>query len=182
MQFQDLIIKRQSVRQYLNKPVEKEKLMRCIEAARLAPSASNAQPWKFIVIDDPVLKNHVAKETYNHIIKFNKFVHQSPIIIAVTLEKPPLKNRIGGRIKNKEWKLIDLGIAAVHFCLQATEEGLGTCMLGWYNEKPIKKLLNIPEKKSLALLISLGYYPEEYILRKKIRKPIKEICKFNKYQ
>ncbi len=181
MKFQELLLKRQSVRKYIDKPVEKEKLMRCIEAARLAPSASNAQPWKFIVIDDPEMKEKVAKETYNLAASFNKFVHQAPVIIAITLEKPTLINRIGGRIKKKEWKLIDVGIAAEHLCLQATEEGLGTCMLGWYNEKNLKTLLHIPEKKSLALLISLGYFAEDYKLRKKIRKPLEEICSFNKY-
>lgn len=181
MKFQDLILQRQSVRKYINQPVEKEKLMLCLEAARMAQSASNGQPWKFIVIDEPELKEKIAAETYDLLTKFNKFTHQAPVIIAITLEKPPLHTRVGGRIKKKEWKLIDIGIAAEHFCLQATELGLGTCMLGWYNEKSIKKLLNIPEKKSLALLISLGYFPEDYKLREKIRKPMEDIISFNSY-
>jgi nitroreductase len=181
MKFLELITKRQSVRKYINKPIEKEKLIRCIEAARLAQSASNTQPWKFIVIDDPELKDKVAAETYDLIASFNKFVHQAPIIIAITLEKPSLINRIGGRIKKKEWKLIDIGIAAEHICLQATEEGLGSCMLGWYNEKKVKSLLNIPEKKSLALLISIGYFADDYKQREKIRKPMNEVCSFNTY-
>ncbi len=181
MKFQELILKRQSVRKYIDKPIEEEKLMRCIEAARLAPSASNSQPWKFIVIDDPELKDKVARETFSTIVNFNKFVLQAPVIIAITLEKPPVINRIGGRIKKRSWKLIDLGIAAEHFCLQATEEGLGTCMLGWYNEKKIKELLDIPIKKDLTLLISLGHFNEDYKLRNKIRKPLEEMCSFNKY-
>ncbi len=181
MKFIELITKRQSVRKYIDKPIEKEKLMRCIEAARLAPSASNAQPWKFIIIDNPELKEKVTKETYDLVASFNKFVHQAPIIIAITLEKPTLVNRLGGRIKKKEWKLIDVGIAAEHICLQATEEGLGTCMLGWYNERKIKTLLNIPEKRSLALLISVGYFAEDYKQREKIRKPLDEVCSFNTY-
>lgn len=181
MKFQELILARQSVRKYTDQPVEKEKIMRCLEAARLAPSASNSQPWKFIVIDDPQLKEKVAKETYSLLANFNKFVHQAPVIIAITLEKTTLINRIGGRIKKKEWKLIDVGITADHLCLQASEEGLGTCMLGWYNEKEIQELLGIPEKISVALLISVGYAPEEYKLRKKIRKDIAEVVSFNKY-
>ena len=181
MKFQELILQRQSVRKYTDRTVEKEKLMMCLEAARLAPSASNGQPWKFIIIDDPEVKEKVAAETYDMLTKFNKFTHEVPVLIAITLEKPPLKNRIGGRIKKKEWKLIDIGIAAEHFCLQAAELGLGTCMLGWYNEKPIKKILNIPDKKSLALLISLGYFEENYKLREKIRKPMEEITSFNSY-
>lgn len=181
MNFQELILARQSVRKYTDQPVEKEKIMRCLEAARLAPSASNSQPWKFIVVDDPELKEKVAKETYSMMASFNKFVHQAPVIIVITLEKPPLVNRIGGRIKKKEWKLIDVGISADHLCIQAHEEGLGTCMLGWYNEKEIQELLGIPEKKSVALLISVGYAPDDYKLRKKIRKDFGKVVSFNKY-
>ena len=88
---------------------------------------------------------------------------------------------IGGRIKKKEYPLIDIGIAAEHFCLQATEEGLGSCMLGWFNEKDIQKLLQIPKSRKIGLLISLGYTPDEYKQRKKIRKDRQKVVSFNKY-
>ncbi len=181
MNFQELINKRQSVRKYSDKAVEKEKIKRCIEAARLAPSASNSQPWKLLIVDNPELKNKVAKETCSKLLKFNKFVLESSVIIVIVLEKAKVKTRIGEKLKNKEWRLIDIGIAAEHFCLQATEEGLGTCMLGWYNEKPIKKLLNIPDNKPIGLLISVGYPVKDYKLRKKIRKDIEQIVSYNAY-
>ncbi len=181
MNFQELINKRQSVRKYSDKAVEKEKIKRCIEAARLAPSASNSQPWKLLIIDNPELKNKVAKETCGKLIKFNKFVLEAPVIIVIVLEKAKVKTRIGEILKNKEWRLIDIGIAADHFCLQATEEGLGTCMLGWYNEKPIKKFLKIPDNKLIGLLISVGYPEKDYKLRKKIRKDIEQVVSYNAY-
>ncbi|MBE9481749.1 MAG: nitroreductase family protein [Bacteroidetes bacterium] len=181
MNFQELINKRQSVRKYSDKAVEKEKINRCIEAARLAPSASNSQPWKLLIVDNPELKNKVAKETCSKLLKFNKFVLEASVIIVIVLEKAKVKTRIGEKLKNKEWRLIDIGIAAEHFCLQATEEGLGTCMLGWYNENPIKKLLNIPDNKSIGLLISVGYPVKDYKLRKKIRKDIEQIVSYNAY-
>lgn len=181
MNFQELINKRQSVRKYSDKAVEKEKIKRCIEAARLAPSASNSQPWKLLIVDNPELKNKVAKETCSKLLKFNKFVLEASVIIVIVLEKAKVKTRIGEKLKNKEWRLIDIGIAAEHFCLQATEEGLGTCMLGWYNEKPIKKLLNIPDNKPIGLLISVGYPVKDYKLRKKIRKDIEQIVSYNAY-
>ncbi len=181
MNFTELVIKRQSVRKYSHKVVEKDIIKRCLEAARLAPSASNSQPWKFIIIDEPELKNKVAKETFDKIASFNKFTVEAPVIVVITLEKVKLITQLGQRIKKKEWKLIDIGITAEHFCLQAEEEGLGTCMLGWYNEKPIKKLLNIPDKKSIALIISVGYAPENYKHRKKTRKSIDNICSYNRY-
>ena len=179
IEFIDLIKTRQSVRKYSDKQVEKNKIELCIEAARLAPSACNSQPWKYIVVEEPILKNKVAKETFSAVAPFNKFVLQAPVIIAVVMEKPSFLSQFGGRIKNKDFYLIDIGITAEHFCLQAAELGLGSCMLGWFNEKNIIKLLKIPAKKRIGLLITLGYPDDE--LRVKKRKEISEICNYNMY-
>lgn len=180
--FIELVKTRQSVRKYADTKVEKEKLETCLEAARLAPSASNSQPWHFIVVDIAELKKKVAKETYDSLLIFNKFVDQAAVIIVMVLEKPKLITRIGSKIKKIEYPLIDIGIAAEHFCLQAAELGLGTCMIGWFNEKPIKKLLAIPRSKSIGLLISLGYPEEGYKLREKSRKSREEVISYNSYQ
>ena len=182
MNFLDLVLQRQSVRKYLPKAVEPQKLQRCLEAARLAPSASNSQPWSFIVVDDPVLKDQVARHTYDDVLSFNKFVPSAPVLVVFVLEKPKVITRIGAVIKKLEYPLIDIGIAAEHFCLQATEEGLGTCMLGWFNAKPVKKLLRIPASKTIGLIISAGYPPEEYKLRDKSRKKYEEVVFFNAYK
>jgi len=132
-------------------------------------------------VNEPELVKKVAKETWNRLVAFNKFVDQAPVIIVITIEKSPIVPTVGGIIKDKEYPLIDIGIAAEHFCLQATEEGLGTCMLGWFNEKPIQKLLDIPKNRRIGLLISLGYEPEGYKMRKKIRKGIEKVVSYNKY-
>lgn len=181
MSFLELVRKRQSVRKYSDKPVEKEKVLNCVEAARLAPSASNGQPWKFIVIDDPGMVTKVADKTTGPLWSFNNFVPQSKVIVAIVIERMKVITRAGAKVKDKEYALFDIGIAAEHFCLQAAEEGLGTCMLGWFEEKAVKKLLNIPSDKRIGLLITLGYPPEGYRLREKIRKPLEEILSFNKY-
>lgn len=180
--FLGLVNKRQSVRKYIDKPVETEKVNRCLEAARLAPSASNSQPWKFVVVDDPELQQKVAKETFGPLSTFNTFVTQAPVIVAIVIEKMKTITQIGAVLKDREFPLIDIGIAAEHFCLQAAEEGLGTCMLGWFNEEPIKELLKIPKNKRIGLLITLGYFPEEYLVRKKIRKTFEEMTSFNAYK
>ncbi|MBG0783030.1 MAG: nitroreductase family protein [Bacteroidales bacterium] len=181
MKFQDLILERQSVRKYQAKAVEEEKLRLCLEAARLAPSASNSQPWTFVVVNDPALLQQLAPLTSGPLKTFNLFVDQAPVVVALVLEKPKLLTELGGRLKKKEFPLMDIGIAAEHFCLQATELGLGTCMLGWFDEAGVKKLLQIPKNKTLALLITLGYPPEDYRLRKKIRKSFEEVVRFNGY-
>jgi nitroreductase len=181
MDFRELINLRQSVRKYKKKPVEKEKIERLIEAVHLAPSACNSQPWKMVVVDDPVLKDAVAKSTFNAMISFNRFAVEAPVIVVLVIEKAKLIAQIGGSIKDMEYPQIDIGIAAEHFCLQAAELGLGTCMIGWFNEKKIRELLKIPEKKRIGLVISLGYPPDDYKLRIKIRKPVEDICCFNSY-
>jgi len=180
--FIDLIQQRQSDRKYSPRPVEEEKLLLCLEAGRLAPSASNSQPWTFVLINEPALLKEMAKAAVGPLKSFNKFAKQAPIILAIVMEKPKIITEVGGRIKKKEYPLIDVGITAEHICLQAAELGLGSCMLGWFDEEKVKTLLSIPEEKNVPLLITLGYTPEDYKQRKKIRKNFESIVKFNNYQ
>lgn len=116
-------------------PIEREKIDKCLEVARLSPSACNSQPWNFIIVDNPELKDKIARSTFNEVVSFNKFSLNAPILVVVTTTKGNLKTKVGQMITNIPYYLIDIGIAAEHFCLQASEEGLGTCMIGWFNEK-----------------------------------------------
>jgi nitroreductase len=177
--FLQLVKQRQSQRNYTDKPVEKEKIERCLEAARLAPSACNAQPWKFIVVDDVDLKNKIADTTANKLLPLNHWTKQAPVHVVLVLEKPNFTSKIGEMVRDKKFILMDVGIAAEHFCLQAAEEGLGTCMIGWFNEKKVKELLNIPKSKRAMLVISLGYPEGKH--REKMRKPMDEILSYNRY-
>lgn len=177
MSFLDLVKTRQSDRKYLDKPVEKEKIERCIEAARLSPSASNSQPWEFIVVQDHELKDKVAHATYGPMIKFNRWVPTAPVLVVLNSWKPALHIAIGGILKNRQFNLIDVGIAAEHFCLQAAEEGLGTCMLGWFQTKKIMKLLDIKAPKKPALIITLGYSGHTRIREKK-RKSSDDVVRY----
>lgn len=181
MDFFTLINKRESVRGYLDTQVEREKIIKIIEAARVAPSACNAQPWKFIVVNDKEITKEVAKNLYEPMIGLNKFALTAPVFIVVVGEKRNLTSKMGELIKKKDYTSIDIGIASEHICLAATELGLGTCMMGWFKEKEIKKLLNINKNKEIHLVISLGYYDEKEP-RNKVRKPIEEILSFNEYK
>lgn len=180
MNVEQAIQKRQSVRKYIDKKVEPEKLQICLQSARLAPSACNAQPWTFVVVDDSTLAKQVGEATVS--LGMNKFGPDAPVFLVIVLEKPNFTSKVGTLIKKIEYPLIDIGIAAENFCLQATELGLGTCMIGWFDEKKIKSLLNIPKSKSIALVISLGYEPEDYLQRQKIRKPEEQVFKRNSYE
>ena len=178
MEFSELIKLRQSVRKYTDQSGEREKITACLEAARLAPSANNSQPWKFIVVDDPELKNRVAECTAS--LGMNKFTYQAPVIVVVVLEKENLFSSLGGKVKDKIFCHYDVGLAVGQFCLQAAELGLGTCIIGWFHEKKIRKLLNISKNRRIPLIISLGY--SEASVREKNRKPIDEISSWNAYK
>jgi nitroreductase len=175
----DLINSRQSDRKYSDKPVEKEKLERIIEAARMAPSACNAQPWKFIVVTDPELVLKIADAASAKLIGMNSFVAQAPAIMVIVREKPNMSSKVGATIKNKDYSLIDIGIATENICLQAKAEQLGSCIIGWFDERQIKKLLKIPKSKRVELIITLGYSLSDQ--REKRRKPAAETVSYNRY-
>jgi len=153
MEFQQLLLSRQSVRKYLDQPVEAQKLEQLIDAVRLAPSACNAQPWTLILVDEPELKNKVARATCSKAFGLNSFAIQAPVIAVLVLEQPPWTVRMGALIQRREFPLIDIGIAAAQFCLRATDLGLATCMMGWFDEKAVKKLLCIPGQRRIGLII-----------------------------
>jgi nitroreductase len=175
----NLIISRQSDRKYSDKEVEKEKLERILEAARMAPSACNAQPWKFIVVDKPELLGRIAEAASARLIGMNTFVAQAPLMIIIVREKPNMSSKVGATIKNKDYSLIDIGIATENICLQAKAEGIGSCIIGWFDERMLRKLLGIPRSKRVELIITLGYSLSEQ--RQKKRKPAEETVSYNKY-
>lgn len=135
MDFAQLIMKRESVRKYTDRPVEEEKIERIMESCRMAPSACNSQPWRFVVVTDPDLKDEVARATTGPAMPINRFAPQAPVIVALVAEPPNWLSKIGSSIKDKDYYLMDIGIVADHFCLQAADLGLGSCMIGWFDEK-----------------------------------------------
>ena len=180
MTFLELVNKRHSVRNYATTPVPQEKIDLCIEAARLSPSACNSQPWKFVVVNNSDLKDKLEKEAFEGLFKFNHFVFKAPTLVLIVSERQKAFAKFGSIVKRKNFSQMDIGIAAEHFCLQATEQGLGTCILGWFNEKKVKKLLSIPKHKRIELIISVGFSADDNIPPKK-RKTTDQICSYNKY-
>lgn len=161
------------------RPVEKDKLERILQAACIAPSACNSQPWHFIVVDDPELKNKVADATSSRVLGINHFTKQAPVHLLVVEEKPNLSAGFGSWIKDKNFAHVDVGIAAAHLVLAAEDEGLGSCILGWFDEEKMRKLLNIPSGKRVLLDIVIGYSIQPD--RAKKRKDRKETISYNGY-
>ncbi len=178
--FYDLAANRQSDRAYdPDRLVEKEKLEKILASARLSPSACNAQPWKIIVVDNIELKNQLADATSSKSLGMNHFTKQAPVHIVIVEESANFTSNFGSWAKKKHFPHIDLGILADHIILSATSLGLGSCVIGWFDEKKVKNLLNIPHNKRPILLITLGYSTQP--TREKKRKELRQIISYNKY-
>lgn len=145
----------------------------------MAPSACNAQPWKFIVVTQPDLIALIAEAASARLLGMNSFVGQAPALAVVVREQPNFSSKVGASIKNKDYSLIDIGIASENICLQAKAEGIGSCMIGWFDEKEIRKILDIPLSKRVELIITLGYSEAEKKTKK--RKPPEATVSYNKY-
>jgi nitroreductase len=176
MSFLDLVRKRQSERKYSDKPVLRDVIERCLEAARLAPSACNSQPWTFLVVEGDA-KDRLATVAFSGLYSMNAFAARAPVLIVVLTERSKYVARLGGQIRGVQYSLIDIGIAVEHLCLQAAEEGVGTCWLGWFNEKGAKKVLGLPRAARIDVIVSMGY-PESEALRDKNRKSVEEARRF----
>jgi len=153
----ELIRSRRSIRRFLPDPVDREKILSCLEAARLAPSADNAQPWRFLVVDDPELKAKLVREAFSGIYRMTKFAAQAPVLIAALASRDVLAHRLGSHFQGTQFYLVDIGIAGEHFVLKAEELGLATCWVGWFNGRRARKVLRIPRKYKIVVLFPLGY-------------------------
>lgn len=173
--FFDLIAKRESCRDYSDKQVDNELLWKCIDAARIAPSACNSQPWSFTVVNNSVLSPQVAK--YCQELGMNKFTDKCPAFVVVTEETAKLSARLGGKVKSQEYAPIDIGLATAHLVLAATEQGLSSCILGMFRENKLKDLLDIPKAKRIRLVVAIGYASDKE-LRQKNRKKLEDISRF----
>jgi nitroreductase len=177
--FIELVKSRRSVRRFQEKPVERELLLQCIEAARFAPSASHVQPWRFLIVDDPDLKEVLAQKAFSGIFSATRWAAKAPVLVVILAELDITTNRIGKQFTGLHYYLIDIGIAGEHFVLQAEELGLGTCWIGWFSERGVRKALDIPRKYRPASMLAIGYPNVEHFSDKN-RHPVEKICLFNK--
>ena len=178
MTFQELAKTRRSVRKYKPDPLPRESIERCLEAARLAPSACNSQPWRFIVFESNEEKARLAEAAFSGLSRPTKFAAEAPVLVAVVRDKAGYLSRLGGHFRDIQFSLIDIGIAGEHFILQAVEEGIGTCWIGWFNGKKVHKFLQLPKDSNVDILISMGYPADEAGDHEKKRKPLDEIREY----
>lgn len=185
--FTTLVKTRYSCRHFLDTPVEREQIDACLEAARLAPSACNAQPWSFIVWDDPESVAKAGEAAASGIYRFSRFLQEAPVMVAILADQKNFLTKAGSFVRNTKFYLIDIGIVSEHLVLKAAELGLGTCHVGWFNEKALVKAWGLPAQTEIPLLISLGYPDPSKktndIIRRKAkadtRRPLEELVRYN---
>ncbi len=174
MDFLEIAHARQSCRAYdESKMVEQEKLIRVMEAARLAPSACNAQPYYFTVCQGE-MAHQVAAATQG--MGMNKFATQAPVIIVVSEAAYNKTAAMGARVKANDYRSIDIGIAVAYLTAEAATQGLSTCILGWLDDSKIRKLCNL--NTSVRLVIAMGYAKEDDQLRNKKRKDLEKLVQY----
>ncbi len=174
MNFTEIACARQSCRKYDNtKAVEKEKLDAILASARLSPSACNGQPYHFTVCSGESAAE-IARACMG--MGMNKFAADAPIMIVISEEDYSKSAALGAKVKGNDYRSIDIGIAAAHICAEATAMGLGTCILGWFDDAKIRKICSLSHP--VRLVITLGYAKEDDTLREKKRKSIEELISY----
>jgi nitroreductase len=166
----DAIRTRKSVRKFLNKAVEKEKLIAILEAGRLALSASNRQEWRFVVVSDRETKRKLAQ-----VANRQTFIAEAPVVIVACAETDGHVMRCG-----QACYPIDVAIALDHITLAAVELGLGTCWIGAFDENEVKQILSVPAEIRVVALMPLGYPSDSSVINKK-RSPFNEIAKYENW-
>ena len=171
MNFLEIAQTRQSCRSYdANRPVEQEKLDAVLKAAQLAPSACNAQPYHITLCRGKAAAE-VAAATMG--LGMNKFTAQAPVLLVISESTYNKTAAMGARVKNNDYRSIDIGIAVAYLTAEATAQGLSTCILGWFDDAKIRKICNL--ENPVRLVVTLGYASEGDALRPKKRKELTEL-------
>lgn len=169
MEVSDAIRERRSVRSFRDQLVPDEILGKVLEAGRLAPSASNRQPWHFIVVKDAVKREALSEGRYA------KFLAKCPVVIV----------GCGDRVRSEKWFPVDLAIALENMVLEATSEGLGTCWIGSFSGESVKKVLKIPEEFEVVAMLAVGYPKDtpvkDALVGRSTRKNIEEITSWEEF-
>jgi nitroreductase len=173
LDFYEVIRTRRSVRAFRKDPIPDDVLNRILDAVRIAPSGSNRQPWRFILVKDAELKQGMISACNNQ-----RFVAEAPVIVVACGQRLPL-NR--GGYMGEMSVLLDIAIAFTHLILAARAEGLGTCWIGAFNNEAVKELLKVPEDYEVVAATPLGYPSEDAFTADTKRKMLDEIVSLNRF-
>ncbi len=166
--FMDLVRSRASVRRYDPRPVPLEAILSAVEAAHLAPSAENTQPWRLVVVRDPASLERLGRAAFSGIYFPSRFAARAPVIVALCASRARL-------IQVKAPYQLDCGMAGEHLVLRAAEQGIATCWIGWFHRRRTRKALGAPPLVQVVALISMGYPATPVTQRRRVRRPLSSI-------
>lgn len=164
--FIDLVLNRQSCRDFNDKPLEKEIVEKIASTAVLAPSACNSQPWKLYCVTTPEKVSEVAQCLQR--LGVNKFTSKAKAFIAVSEVEAKLFDRASKTLGNDFFVKYDIGQTIAYITLGAQDLGVSSCVIGWVDKDKLKQTLNLPENEKCSIVVALGYSDCE--LRQKMRK------------
>ena len=173
------IARRVSCRAYQPTPVPQARLMQMLEAARLAPSACNAQPWRFAVVRDPDLRRRIVEDGFLPGARMTWAI-DAPVHVVIGMERSFVTHRLAPSVSGVDYPWVDIGIAGEHLVLAATELGLGTCWIGWIKPRALAKLVGWPAAVKPVVVITVGYAsdPDSAPLPATRRRPLEELVRW----
>ena len=181
MDFEALQLKRESCRVYSEKPVPRDVLTHLVDVARMSPSGCNAQPWRFIIVDEPGPREKLIEAFDDDGLTGCPWGDRVPSFIVICEDEAHLMPGVGERYGSQHFAQMDIGMAAMGLCYEATSMGLGTCMIGTLSQEKVHRALGIPDERVVRLIITVGYPAKEGEPRKKARKSLDEIVSYNKW-
>jgi nitroreductase len=175
----DAVARRVSCRAYHPKPVPEAQLLQILEAARLAPSACNQQPWRFVVVRDLGLRRRIVAEGFLPGIKMTWAV-EAPVHVVVGMERSFVTHRLAASVSGVDYPWVDIGIAGEHLVLAATELGLGTCWIGWIKPRVVARIVGWPATVKPVVVITVGWPcdPDAEAPPASRRKPLAELVRW----
>lgn len=181
MRFEELQKKRESCRVYSDRPVAREDLLHLIDVARLSPSGCNAQPWKFIIVDEPEARKKMLPCLQDGPLNGCPWGDRVPAFLIICEDEAHLKPGVGEHYGSQHFAQMDIGMMAMALCLEASDMGLGTCMIGTINQEKIHEAFGIPAERPARLLITVGYPAKEGEPRRKDRKSLEDLVSYNQW-
>lgn len=181
MDFEALQAARESCRIYSEKPVARETLVHLVDVARLSPSGCNAQPWRFIIVDEKGAKERLVEALDDEGLTGCPWGDRVPAFIVICEDEAHLKPGIGEHYGSQHFAQMDIGMASMALCYEATSLGLGTCMIGTFSQEKMHQAFSIPKERTVRLIITVGYPEKEKAPRIKKRKELNEILSFNQW-